>query len=349
MSKIRVMHLLKSNRYSGAENVVCQIIESTRNQSNDYEMIYVSPKGPIEGILEDKDINFFGLNNFTQKEIGRAIDLLNPDIIHAHDFSASVRVSKYNRKIISHLHNNPTWFSKLDYRTLIYTFSIHRFKRIIGVSRSIQNEYIFKNKLNKKFLVLPNVVDKTKVLNLANEESYSSDLLFVGRLSREKDPLFFLQIVKKLVESNPNIQAIMVGDGALLNECEEYIVSNSLFNNVKMVGFEQNPYKYMSKTKILIMTSVYEGFGLVAIEAMLLGKPVVCRLVGGLVDILDNETGAFCTTIDEFVFTITQLLANSSDIKLRETKAVERAQRYCDISSFQQTLDTLYKEILGLG
>ncbi|MGW8382073.1 glycosyltransferase [Streptococcus parasuis] len=346
MSKIKIMHLLQSNRYSGAENMVCQIIESTMNLSDEYEMIYVSPKGPIEEFLIEKNIKFIGLERFTQKEIGKAISIFDPDIIHAHDFNASVRVARYKKIIISHLHNNPNWFSKLDYRTLIYTFFLNRFKKVIGVSKSIKNEYIFSRLLEKKFLVLPNVIDKEKVRILAKEDSPSSDILYVGRLSKEKDPLSFLEIVKKLVITYPNIQAIMIGEGPLLIECEDYIRNNSLSDNIKLFGFNKNPYKFMSKTKLLVMTSVYEGFGLVAIESMLLNTPVVCRPVGGLVDFIDNKNGALCNTIDEFVFKINYLLTYSNELHKRGTLSSEVAEKYSNISTFQVTLDSLYKKLL---
>ena len=101
---MRIVHLLQSNKFSGAESVVCQIIEMFADETWT-EMIYVCPEGPIRGILENKNIKFYPLENFSQGSINRALKYLKPDIVHAHDFSASVRASFYNKaRIISHIH-----------------------------------------------------------------------------------------------------------------------------------------------------------------------------------------------------------------------------------------------------
>lgn len=346
MKKKKIIHLLQSNKYSGAESVVCQIIESMNVYSTAYEMIYVSPYGPIQNVLKKKKIAYFVLNRFSQKEIDRAIKELNPDIIHAHDFNASVRVAKYKDKIIiSHLHNNPLWFSKLDYRTVIYTLCLNSYKKIIGVSESVKKEYLFSKLIDKKFVLLPNVVDREKIIRMSKEQNdLSSDLLYVGRLSKEKDPLSFLKIIQKLVVDNKDVKAIMIGEGELYNECKNFIDRNSLQDNVNMLGFVENPYKYMKKTKLLVMTSVYEGFGLVAVEAMSLGVPVICRPVGGLVDIVNNDRGAFCKTIDEFTTTLQNLLSNNSEIIIRKDNAIKKSIQFCDLTKYRLVLQSLYND-----
>lgn len=345
MQKIKVLHLLQSNKYSGAESVVCQIIDSLRDDTQ-YEMIYVCPRGPIEKVLLERGIEYFGLNSFTQKEINRAISVLNPDIIHAHDFNASVRVAMKNKAVISHLHNNPLWFSQLDYRTLLYTLCLSFFKKVIGVSTSIKDEYIFSKQLEDKFVVLPNVVDYGKVIKLSDDESgLQSDLLFVGRLSHEKRPIEFLQVIKQLKNRIPNIKAIIIGEGALQQECLDFINKNELMNNVVMLGFEANPYKYMKKTKLLIMTSIYEGFGLVAVEAMILGVPVLCRPVGGLVNIIDDETGVFCENISDFTGAAYCLLTDETKRRNKGAKAKIKAKNFCNMEEYKNIIKSIYEKI----
>ena len=102
MSKIKIMHLLQSDRFSGAENVVCQIMEMFRG-NEDYEMIYVSPDGPISSSLKERNIPFYGLERLDYKNVRLAIKEINPNIIHAHDVSAGLfatLAAKKNIKII---------------------------------------------------------------------------------------------------------------------------------------------------------------------------------------------------------------------------------------------------------
>ena len=88
MSKIKVVHLLQSPRFSGAENVVCQIIRMFQRDET-IEMIYCSPNGPIKEALVERKINFLPITDLTVKEVRRMIREVNPDIIHAHDMRAS--------------------------------------------------------------------------------------------------------------------------------------------------------------------------------------------------------------------------------------------------------------------
>lgn len=108
---MKVMHILNTGAYSGAENVVISIITHTRN---DVESIYVSPKGTIESVLNENGIRYYPVNKLSVHSISKAIRRENPNIIHAHDFTASVLVSlcKTGIPIISHLHNNPPWIKK---------------------------------------------------------------------------------------------------------------------------------------------------------------------------------------------------------------------------------------------
>ena len=349
MSKIKIMHLLQSDRFSGAENVVCQIIELLKQSQ--YEMIYVCPFGPIEETLKEKNIVYYGLKKFSNKEIKKAINDINPDIIHAHDFNASVRAVKcrnQNEIIISHLHNNPLWLSKFDYRTLIYTYCLKYYKHIIGVSEAVRKEYLFSNRLNSNFSTLPNAVDKKKVLELAKEKcEIYADVLYVGRMSHEKNPLGFLEVVKNLTAKDPNIQALMIGEGPLFDMCKEYIDKNSLNTNVQLVGYSTNPYKYMKNAKVLVMPSYYEGFGLVAIEAMVLGVPVVCRAVGGLTDIINSDVGCLCNTDSEFTTKIFHLLTHESErIKYGE-KAKKRADLFCNVLLYKNKIELIYEKVLS--
>ena len=93
---MKILHLLASNKYSGAENVVCQIIDMFKNE---IEMAYCSPNGPIENTLKDKQITFLPLSKLSKSEIQKIINTYKPDVIHAHDVKASIVASGFAKKI----------------------------------------------------------------------------------------------------------------------------------------------------------------------------------------------------------------------------------------------------------
>ena len=86
-----VLHILPSSSFSGAENVVCQIIKMF--SGSDYKMYYCSPDGRIRDALEENNIDFLPLREFSVKELKRIISETKPDIIHAHDMRAGFYVS----------------------------------------------------------------------------------------------------------------------------------------------------------------------------------------------------------------------------------------------------------------
>lgn len=340
---MKVMHLLQSSKFSGAENVVCQII-SLFNNNSDIEMIYVCPDGPIRQELEKRQIKYAMLSTFSQKEINRIVKMIAPDFIHAHDFNASVRASMIRGvKIISHLHSNPLWLQKVCPQSIVYALCAHRFNIIIGVSNVIREEYVFHKAIDRKFKVIGNVVDIDRVAVLSKANIIENfDLLYVGRLSEAKNPIEFLNIIKKLRDKGMAITAKMIGVGPLESQCKSFIISNDLSDYVQMLGFQSNPYQYMLAARIIVITSTYEGFGLVAVEAMSLNRLVISSRVGALIDILSNNCGITCTSTEEYCEAISFYLANEEKRTAIGQLARKKSLKFADVNEFKKQIKQVY-------
>jgi len=133
-------------------------------------------------------------------------------------------------------------------------------------------------------------------------------LAFVGRLISLKQPLLFIDIVNELKKTNFNIKTCIVGDGKLYNECKKKILEYNLDKNIDLLGFKSNPFPYIKNSKILVMPSLYEGLGLVAIESMTLGTIVVNSGVGGLKTIFSEYLKYICNSKDDYINCIKELL-----------------------------------------
>lgn len=127
-----VLHILPSNSFSGAENVVCQIIKMF--SGSDYKMYYCSPDGRIRDALEENNIDFLPLREFSVKELKRVISETKPDIIHAHDMRAGFYVSLACGKIpfVSHVHNNNFDSRGLSLKSLLFYHAAKKAKHKIG-------------------------------------------------------------------------------------------------------------------------------------------------------------------------------------------------------------------------
>ena len=97
-------------------------------------------------------------------------------------------------------------------------------------------------------------------------------------------------------------------------------------NNIEFVGFKKNPYKYMVKSKIFMLTSDWEGYGLVAYEALTLGLPCIVSNVGGLPNIVDNECGKLCNSNEDFIEETINLLSNSKIYNLKNKRALKKSE-----------------------
>lgn len=340
-----VLHLLSTSTFSGAENVVCQIMNMYEDEKN-IKMIYCSRKGQIESVLKKEKKEFVGLNNFSYFDLKRVIDLIKPDIIHAHDIKASILASFLSKecKIISHIHGNSAKMKKVSLKSLLFLLFSKRISHIFWVSESCLDEYIFKKLVIKKSTVLKNVISNKEILKKANIGiGESSDLIFVGRLTEIKNPLRLIDIFSIVVKKYSKAKLVIVGNGNLSDTVKEAIKKEKLDKNVKLVGFQSNPYAYMKCSKILILTSVFEGIPMCALEAMIIGLPVVATPTDGLVEIIEQgKNGFLSTSNDEIAKKIVELIQNDKDYKIMSQNAKIKSKKINNLENYKKELNRYY-------
>lgn len=307
---MRVLHLLTTNKISGAETVSINIINHCKNE---YECIYCSPTGEIKENLKNEGILFYPLNSFTLREVKKAIKKTNPDIIHAHDIRASVYAAFSTKEIpiISHIHGRFQDMCQLSFRSLIYKIITKRIYKIVCVSKSIYDNFYFQNDIKNKGILLENKIDLNNILQRINSINNAPkyDFSFVGRLENVKNPKRFIYLIKQIQMKNKSIKACMVGDGSLFNECKEIINSEGI--NIDLLGFQSEPLYYLKNTKALIMTSISEGIPMVALESLACNKPILSTPTDGLLDIIiDNKNGFICNSDIEFLEKMEYIIDN---------------------------------------
>ena len=342
-----IMHILNTGKYSGAENVAISIIEHFQNK---YNLVYVSLNGPIETLLQNKGIQYYGLEKLNRKNLKIAIKKYHPDIIHAHDYTAGIiaGLTTGSIPIINHLHNNSPWLKRYGKNSFAYLFSTLKYKKILTVSESIQDEYVFGEYISKKTMVVGNPVDIKKIISTNDKagDNIKYDVVFLGRLSSQKKPLLFLKIVDEIRKRKPDVRVAMIGDGELRGDVEGKIISLKLEDTVDLLGFQSNPYGYLKESKVMCMPSEWEGYGLAAVEALAFGKPVVCSGAGGLKYIVTEECGKICRDVDEYVVEIERLLNDEEYYLEKSERTIERAEKLDNAATYFKTLDEVYTKIL---
>lgn len=344
--KKKIAFIINSKIYSGLENVAITIIENLKDK---YEFVYVTQNGAIVEVLKEKHIPYYIIKKMSIKEIRSFIKKWKPDILHAHDYTASVICAIVKGKIplIEHLHNNPPWLQKLCKNSIAFLYAGLRANKILTVSNAIEEEYILSKLIKRKIECIGNPVDRINILDKVNQKYEKRyDICCVARLTDSKNPRKFLQIIKNLKNEIPKITAIWVGDGELYEETIKYCDYLGIKNNVKFVGFQKNPYTYMAQSKIFMLTSDWEGFGLVVVEALTLGLPCVVSNVGGLVDIVNNKCGKLCNNIEEFISEIQKLLDNELIYNECSKNARKRAIELENSQEYYIKLNEIYSNTI---
>ena len=152
----------------------------------------------------------------------------------------------------------------------------------------------------------------------------------------------FLELVKRVSEVYPELRAALVGDGELRGGVERLIEERGL-KNVSLIGFDPNPYRIMARSKIVAMTSEYEGFGLVAAEAMTLSKPVLALPAGGI-DEIARLAGGLCADIDDMAEKAAQLLTDAGKYDAASEAAYRASFAYTDTEAYYSKIKEIYAE-----
>lgn len=175
----------------------------------------------------------------------------------------------------------------------------NQFDQTVCVSRYVYDDFLRILDFKKPCRVLYNTVESEKILSDAREEvselidNGKIRLVAVGTLKKSKGYIRLLQITKRLLNEHYPVHLYVLGTGPMQQEMEEYIYQNQLCNEITLLGYKINPYKYVSKCDLLVCSSFAEGFSTAVTEAMIVGTPVCTVDVSGMKEILgeDNEYG----------------------------------------------------------
>ncbi len=236
---------------------------------------------------------------------------------------------------------------------------INKYNDVINIiSPAIEKELISIGLDKNKFSYIPN---GTPVENLP-EFSYNDflerrNIVFVGRLVKRKNIDILMHAIRCIAKTYKNISLDIIGTGPIEDELKKLREDLVLHDIVNFIGFidENKKINTISKYKLFVLPSELEGFGIVVIEAMKAGIPVIVTNSGGPEFFIDNSVGrvAMVGDIDSLANAITELLLLDTN-KLYEMgkKAQDIVKEKYDIKIlslrhielFQQILNKKYSE-----
>ena len=187
--------------------------------------------------------------------------------------------------------------------------------RVVLLSDSLKNDFsFFIGELSDKVCAMPNPIPANICDSQANTQK-EKIVLYVGRIDmQQKRPDLLLQIWSMIYKDHKDWKLIIVGGGKDLNYLKTYASSLHL-ENVIFEG-NQNPIPYYQKASILCMTSSYEGFGIVLVEAMNMKVvPIAFESFSTVRDIIDNDNNGVLISpfdIELYAEKLSEMMSNGS-------------------------------------
>lgn len=186
----------------------------------------------------------------------------------------------FNIKVISRSNSSPSGWNKKFLKNILFSFFFKLSNQVIV------NSYAFKNQIDKKFNIkskmIYNPLNKEEILKKGklrcSEKIFikknTLKIICVARFTDQKDHITLLKAFK-IISSKINARLILLGYGANEKKIKDYVKNQNLKNKVQIIKYTFNPFKYIAKSDVLVLSSLYEGLPNVLLEALTLKKYVV--------------------------------------------------------------------------
>jgi glycosyltransferase involved in cell wall biosynthesis len=174
-------------------------------------------------------------------------------------------------------------------------------------------------------------------------------LLSVGSFHAYKNHIFLLKVMKHLADNGVNdLRLQFLGDGAERQQLENFVKANDLNNQVEFLGYVKNPNSYMNQAHALVHSAIDEPFGLILLEAMSVGLPIVAFNSGGVPEIVENGKTGFLTDVNDIDGFANSILKLKSDPSLvtEFSKAGRASVQKFNMIDYVKKIEALYFELL---
>lgn len=337
----KILHIQVVPLLSGAQKVSLAIM---KNLPQDYEKYVLFSSNGDGATSKEECISLFSqagckvlFSNCLQRDISLVKDLKalleiyklckkeRFDIVHTHSTKPGVigRIAATLAKVpfVIHTVHGLAFYKILKFPRWHLYWTIEMFSSLFCNKIILVNQYYSKyfKWCKHKVLTIYNGIDFDQETPLL-ASSYCKvkervNILSVGRLDIQKNPICILQAAKIVCEKYNHVFFTIVGNGKLYNDCSNYIKQNALLEKVQLVGWQDKPNSYYNKADIFVGASIYEAFGLVYVEAGCYGLPVVTTNVEGTPEVvLDGVTGLLYepNTPEMLAKKLVMLIENSS-------------------------------------
>mgnify|MGYP001953982597 FL=1 len=343
MKVLKVLHIIPTLSSGGAEKMLVDIVIEMKKRDIEVEVLVLSRQGDFysKKIIEVGIPVHFGTVDkvYHPTHIWTIIQFLKKDfdVIHAHLFAPqffTAIAKKLTRKKVSLVtteHNTHNRRRERKVFKILDNWMYHQYDQIIAITQGTKEE------LNR---YLPNTREKTVVIEngirldqyenakpidkyelVPNYKEGDKLILMVAAMREQKDHETVIR-ASKLLPSNYHI--LFVGDGERLDKVKKYAKEYGS-PNIHFLGRRSDVPSIMKSSDVFVLSSHWEGFGLVAVEAMAAGLPVIASNVLGLSEVIDD--GGILFEKGNEIDLCEKIIALSEDIQMRKKIISKSAKR----------------------
>ena len=235
------------------------------------------------------------------------------------------------------------------------TFSINNSDAVTSVSQSLKDDTLRLFNIKKEIEVVPNFIDTKKYENLYSNcereliafqnEKIITHISNIRKVKRVDDVIEIFDRIQKKIPA----KLVIVGDGPEKESLENLCKKKGIDEKVLFVGNSHEVDKILCFSDLFILPSEHESFGLVALEAMVCGVPVISSNAGGLPEVnIHGESGYLSDVgnVDEMAENALKILENNGTHQLFKRKAKENAQRF-ETKLIVPIYEEIYKKSLA--
>jgi glycosyltransferase involved in cell wall biosynthesis len=240
-------------------------------------------------------------------------------------------------------------------------WSTYEADRVIVCSQSMKSEICDHFNLpREKVDVIPNAIEPRNYQTSSNPEEVRKRygigwgeklVLCVGRLVPQKGIEYFIRAIPKIAKQYPNAKYIIVGEGWSRDLLEAESRACGHADKIRFTGFapDKEVIDLMTSADVLVVPSIYEPFGIVALEGMATGVPVVASKVGGLAEVIEHDrTGLFVypREPESIAWGITRILSDPDHANWLANNAREKLHNAYSWEAVAMKTVEVYKKVV---
>jgi glycosyltransferase involved in cell wall biosynthesis len=308
----RILHVVTSTQTGGAENHLLALATALLKEGWISEVAYLKGREDLNQEFVDRGIPVHALQLrpwFDTAALRRLIRLLRdrrPDIIHAHLFPAEVYatageiLSGACATLVCTKHNDDDFLKRPHFK-LLHRLISYRAARTIAISEHVRQYTLAIGTADPSRLVTIHYGhdgghSAGKPPGLRKEFGIGNGTFLigsVGRLAPQKGQRYLLEAIQKMAAAGEDAALVLVGEGPLLGSLKAQVAASGLERRVFFAGFRPEVRDLMPEFDVFALPSLWEGFGLVLLEAMAAGRAIVASRVSAIPEVVEDGVTGF--------------------------------------------------------